>query len=336
MELRDRLERHAVLADMYCEANERVVDAQLTLEELRKSRNRVLAALAVTIGSDTGAAHVLGLPERDVRTARKSVNREEALDLATNALDLAAEAASVPAYAPRSAPAEPCETQETQEIRAVPEQVSPAPAEPVAATVPAPAPAPARETVAVSAPASAPAAAPASVPGPAPGPAPGPGPVTASVAASMTAPAAASAAPHVQVAAPTAVPHAVAWTAPMDQLLVQGWHEGVNPSVLATQLGCDLSALALRVQELSYAESAPAQAAAAAAQADVRTGGDSWEPAQAPSRQPGRHRRHRTDGSPHGLFPQETLSHHPSYAPQGPPDDYHLPYGDVHAYPVGM
>ncbi|MEU6822677.1 hypothetical protein ABZ921_18785 [Streptomyces atriruber] len=308
------------------------MDAQLTLEELRKSRNRVLAALAVTIGSDTGAAHVLGLPERDVRTARKSVNREEALDLATNALDLAAEAAAIPAYAHRAAPAEPCETQEAQEPRTVPEQVAPAPAEPVAAPVPAPAAVPARETVAMSVPASAP----ASVPGPAPGPAPGPGPVAASVTATVAAPAAASAAPHVQVAAPTAVPHTVAWTAPMDQLLVQGWHEGVNPSVLATQLGCDLTALALRVQELSYAESAPAQAAAAAAQADVRTGGDSWEPAQAPSRQPGRHRRHRTDGSPHGLFPQETLSHHPSYAPQGPPDDYHLPYGDVHAYPVGM
>ncbi|MET8687305.1 hypothetical protein ABZV77_24120 [Streptomyces sp. NPDC004732] len=308
------------------------MDAQLTLEELRKSRNRVLAALAVTIGSDTGAAHVLGLPERDVRTARKSVNREEALDLATNVLDLAAEAASVQAYAPRSAPVEPCEPQETQaqaptpaqEPRAVPERASPDPAESLTATIPtpvvAPAAAPVRETVAVSAPAS------AAAPKPAPGP----------VAAPAPAPAAASAAPHVQVAAPAAVPHTVAWTVPMDQLLVQGWHEGVNPSVLATQLGCDLTALALRVQELSYAESAPAQAAAAAAQADVRTGGDSWEPAQAPSRQPGRHRRHRADGSPHGLFPQETLSQHPPYAQQGQPEDYHLPYGDVHAYPVGM
>ncbi|MFF1378416.1 hypothetical protein [Streptomyces sp. NPDC058308] len=335
MELRDRLERHAVLADMYCEANERVVDAQLTLEELRKNRNRVLAALAVTLGSDTGAAHVLGLPERDVRTARKSVNREEALDLATNALELlAAETAAVPTASYADRPPAAAEPFEAQDAKAAPEPVS-HPPEPAAT------PPPARETVAMPAPTPAPATAQAPVAAPQP-------PVAT---AAQPAPAAAPAAPHVQVAAPTSVPEAVSWTAPMDHLLVQGWHEGVNPSVLATQLGCDLPALALRVQELSYAESAPAQAASA--QAHVRTGGDTWEPAQAPSRQPGRHRRHRANGTSHGLFPQETMSHqqeacrqeacqqdlgyHPSHAPQGQPAGYHLPYGDVqHAFSVGM
>ncbi|MFD6436502.1 hypothetical protein [Streptomyces venezuelae] len=279
----------------------------------------MLAALAVTIGSDTGAAHVLGLPERDVRTARKSVNREEALDLATNALEFAAEAAEAAesAAAPAPAPAsqdsrEAREARETREPREIPQPpVFPEPREtrraPEVSEVPqAPEPRETRETH-----------------------------ETREMREPRVVPEQVAPPPHVQVAAPTAVSHAVAWTAPMDHLLVQGWHEGVNPSVLATQLGCDLSALALRVQELSYAESAPAQAAAASAQADVRTGGDSWEPAQAPSRQPGRHRRHRADGSPHGLFPQETLSHHPghaphathaSHAPQGPPADYYFPY----------
>ncbi|MFF9689355.1 hypothetical protein [Streptomyces sp. NPDC014623] len=74
--------RHAVLADAFCGADDRVREAQSVFDGAQAERARTLAAFAVTVGSDAAVAELLGLNEREVRIARRTVGKSDARSLA--------------------------------------------------------------------------------------------------------------------------------------------------------------------------------------------------------------------------------------------------------------
>ncbi|MCX4728317.1 hypothetical protein OHB13_01995 [Streptomyces sp. NBC_00440] len=78
MDPRELWERHAVLAQAFCANDEEVRRAQGALDEGHAVRTRTLAAFAVTLGSDGTVAGLLGLPEREVRLARRTVGKDDA------------------------------------------------------------------------------------------------------------------------------------------------------------------------------------------------------------------------------------------------------------------
>ncbi|MEU9062940.1 hypothetical protein AB0D13_29775 [Streptomyces sp. NPDC048430] len=82
MEAREMWERHAVLADAFCGADDRVREAQSVFDGAQAERARTLAAFAVTVGSDAAVAELLGLNEREVRLARRTVGKSDARSLA--------------------------------------------------------------------------------------------------------------------------------------------------------------------------------------------------------------------------------------------------------------
>ncbi|GAB7035177.1 hypothetical protein AB0G35_05695 [Streptomyces sp. NPDC021749] len=124
MEPRELWERHAVLAQAFCSSDDEVRRTQGLLDEAEARRSRTLAAFAVTVGSDAVVADLLGLDEREVRLARRTVGKDDARAVAKSLL----------AEAP---PAR--ETSPTREQTTVRE---PSPAQPAAApTAPRPAPA---------------------------------------------------------------------------------------------------------------------------------------------------------------------------------------------------
>ncbi|WP_070009424.1 hypothetical protein [Streptomyces abyssalis] len=86
MEPRELWERHTVLARAFCQSDEEVRSAQTTLDDAQTSRVRSLAAFAVIVGNDKAVAEMLGLPEREVRIARRTVGRDDARSLADDLL----------------------------------------------------------------------------------------------------------------------------------------------------------------------------------------------------------------------------------------------------------
>lgn len=80
-------ERHAVLARAYFGNDEDVRRAQGALDERNADRMRTLAAFAVTLGSDGTVAELLGLHEREVRLARRTVGKDDARAIAKALLD---------------------------------------------------------------------------------------------------------------------------------------------------------------------------------------------------------------------------------------------------------
>lgn len=86
MEPRELWERHTVLARAFCQSDEEVRAAQTTLDDAQTSRVRSLAAFAVVVGNDKAVAEMLGLGEREVRIARRTVGREDARTLADELL----------------------------------------------------------------------------------------------------------------------------------------------------------------------------------------------------------------------------------------------------------
>jgi hypothetical protein len=86
MEPRELWERHTVLARAFCQSDEEVRSAQTTLDDAQTSRVRSLAAFAVVVGNDKAVAEMLGLPEREVRIARRTVGRDDARSLADDLL----------------------------------------------------------------------------------------------------------------------------------------------------------------------------------------------------------------------------------------------------------
>ncbi|MEU9090228.1 hypothetical protein ACIOEW_13650 [Streptomyces sp. NPDC087901] len=77
-----------MLADAFCGADDRVREAQSTFDGTQTERARMLAAFAVTVGSDTAVADLLGLTEREVRLARRTVGKDVARSLAASMLTL--------------------------------------------------------------------------------------------------------------------------------------------------------------------------------------------------------------------------------------------------------
>ncbi|MFF2328957.1 MULTISPECIES: hypothetical protein [unclassified Streptomyces] len=161
--------------------------AQAALDEAQAARSRTLAAFAVTIGDDGTIADLLGLNEREVRLARRTVGRSDARTLAQELLN---------------PPAQP-----------VPEVVAEVVAAPLAAPeIPLPHP---REEVADP---------------------------------SLETPPQAPPPPPV---APAEVDTTVAWSPSMDSVLLWSWESGLDVQTVAAELGLDVRALLLRVQELA-------------------------------------------------------------------------------------
>lgn len=78
MEPRELWERHEVMARAFCSSDDEVRRVQSALDEAQAGRARTLAAFAVTVGSDGAVAGLLGLNEREVRVARRTVGKDDA------------------------------------------------------------------------------------------------------------------------------------------------------------------------------------------------------------------------------------------------------------------
>ncbi|MFH8474938.1 hypothetical protein [Streptomyces sp. NPDC018000] len=161
--------------------------AQALLDEAQAERSRTLAAFAVMVGDDGSIADMMGLNEREVRLARRTVGRSDARTLAEELLSQPPQAAKEAVAEPPSAP----------EI-----------------TVPHP-----REEVTVPL-LGTPPPAPASPPPPLP-------------------------------ASPVEVENTVVWSPSMDSVLLWSWESGLDVQTVAAELGLEVRALLMRVQELA-------------------------------------------------------------------------------------
>ncbi|MEU2838342.1 hypothetical protein ABZ776_14775 [Streptomyces sp. NPDC007076] len=188
MEPREFWERNTVLAEAFCASDERMRQAQALLDETQAERSRTLAAFAVTVGDDGSIADLMGLNEREVRLARRTVGRSDARNLAEKLLSRSQSAAGGGAAEP-SAPES-----------AVPQPADEAPPQPPEAPQPAPS------------------AAPALIPAPSP---------------------------------PAEVEHPVVWSPSMDSVLLWSWESGLDLQTVAAELGLEVRALLMRVQELA-------------------------------------------------------------------------------------
>ncbi|MFJ4920697.1 hypothetical protein [Streptomyces sp. NPDC088725] len=216
MEPREFWDRNTVLAEAFCASDERVRQAQAVLDEAQAERSRTLAAFAVTVGNDGTIADLMGLNEREVRLARRTVGRSDARVVAEELLVRGPQQ-------PRD-PTREC----VQEM----------PRDPSAEAHPAmeiQVPHPRDETV-----------------HPAPPPPPNPymeplpqyqyQPPTQPQPQDMTAPPALHA---------TDADNAVIWSSSMDSVLLWSWKSGLDLQTVAAELGLDMRALLLRVQSLA-------------------------------------------------------------------------------------
>ncbi|MEU2432561.1 hypothetical protein ABZ611_24190 [Streptomyces sp. NPDC007861] len=85
-----------MLAKAFCASDDRVRLAQSALDEAQADRSRMLAAFAVVVGDDGTVAGMMGLQEREVRIARRTVGREGARTVAANLLTRASEQSGEP------------------------------------------------------------------------------------------------------------------------------------------------------------------------------------------------------------------------------------------------
>ncbi|MFD4757847.1 hypothetical protein OG936_09385 [Streptomyces sp. NBC_00846] len=114
--------------------------AQALLDEAQAERSRMLAAFAVTVGDDGSIADLMGLNEREVRLARRTVGRGDARSLAEELLNRPVKAVRVVADEPPSVPEAP--VPHPREEAPVAPLVAPLAASPDTPPVPAPAPLP--------------------------------------------------------------------------------------------------------------------------------------------------------------------------------------------------
>lgn len=134
MEPRELWERHAVLAQAFCSSDDEVRHTQGLLDEAEARRSRTLAAFAVTVGSDAVVAELLGLDEREVRLARRTVGKEDARAVAKSLLAQTTRE-QPPAQQTATPPATPLATPPTTQSTTppAPQPVGPATAPPAAA-----------------------------------------------------------------------------------------------------------------------------------------------------------------------------------------------------------
>ncbi|WP_240965376.1 hypothetical protein [Streptomyces zingiberis] len=104
MEPRQWWERNTVLAEAFCRSDEQVRSAQARLDEEQVHRARLLAAFAVTVGDDGAVAGMLGLTEREVRLARRTVGKSGAREVAEEVLAGAGPGEPAPGELPETAP----------------------------------------------------------------------------------------------------------------------------------------------------------------------------------------------------------------------------------------
>ncbi|WP_432096300.1 hypothetical protein [Streptomyces sp. bgisy100] len=218
MDPRQLWNRNTVLAEAFCLSDEHVKSAQSALDETQAHRSRLLAAFAVTVGSDSSVADLLGLSEREVRVARRTVGKDDARRVAENVIG-----ATPPAAEPEEEP--------LPEPAPVPQAPAPAPVQA----------APAQQSYVPQQPHVPQHAAPHAAqqqylhqPTPQYFDVPQTGvemPMTTGVENPMA--------------------RETAWTSAMDVVLIDSWQSGIDLSVLADEFGLDLARLVARVQQLS-------------------------------------------------------------------------------------
>ncbi|MET7644654.1 hypothetical protein ABZS83_13580 [Streptomyces sp. NPDC005426] len=100
MEPREFWDRNTVLAEAFLANDEDMRRAQEALDEAQAARSRTLAAFAVTVGDDGAIAELLGLNEREVRLARRTVGRSDARSVAEGLLGTAPPPHPEPVHGP--------------------------------------------------------------------------------------------------------------------------------------------------------------------------------------------------------------------------------------------
>ncbi|MEV6317917.1 hypothetical protein [Streptomyces sp. NPDC051776] len=231
MEPRQLWNRNTVLAEAFCVSDEHVRSAQSALDETQAQRSRLLAAFAVTIGSDSAVSDLLGLSEREVRVARRTVGKEDARRMADDVLASAAAAEAAENMVPQGAPdgghTAPHTAPTPHAAHAAPpvQQPQTAPAPPPPAQTPQhPAQSqhqPAYQQYTHQTPSHLDVQAPASYESP------------------------------ITSTAEIPVVRETAWTSAMDLVLIDSWQSGIDLRVLAEEFGLDLARLVMRVQQLS-------------------------------------------------------------------------------------
>ncbi|WP_381794712.1 hypothetical protein [Streptomyces niveus] len=219
MEPRELWDRNSVLAEAFCASDEQVRQAQAVLDEAQAERSRTLAAFAVTVGNDGAVADLMGLNEREVRLARRTVGKTDARRVAEELLERYPQASTQPipqaqapaVTPPAQPPVPPVQPQEeTYSEQAYLQQVPPSP--PAEVQLPHPRTeggAPLQE---------------------------------------MTY--------HQDVTSPAihtteAENNTVVWSSSMDSVLLWSWQSGLDLQTVAGELGLDVRALLLRVQALA-------------------------------------------------------------------------------------
>ncbi|MEV8331679.1 hypothetical protein [Streptomyces niveus] len=227
MEPRELWDRNSVLAEAFCASDEQVRQAQAVLDEAQAERSRTLAAFAVTVGNDGAVADLMGLPEREVRIARRTVGKSDARSVAEELLDRYPQA-------------------HTQPIPQAQTGAGAAPAAPPAAAqqVPAPPVQPVEEPYAEQQAAM--------YQQPQYGGHPDvqlPHPRTEATPLQEMAHHQDSASPVLHTSEAESNP--VVWSSSMDSVLLWSWQSGLDLQTVAGELGLDIRALLLRVQALA-------------------------------------------------------------------------------------
>ncbi|WP_242572677.1 hypothetical protein [Streptomyces sp. NP-1717] len=223
MDPRELWDRNSVLAEAFCASDEQVRQAQAVLDEAQAERSRTLAAFAVTVGNDGAVADLMGLNEREVRLARRTVGKTDARRVAQELLERYPQASTQP----------------------IPQAQAPAVPPPAVPPVPPPVAPPLEETYSEQAYLQ-------QVPQSPPAEVQLPHPRTEGVAPLQ------ETAPHQEAVAQTVLhtPEAennntVVWSSSMDSVLLWSWQSGLDLQTVAGELGLDVRALLLRVQALA-------------------------------------------------------------------------------------
>ncbi|MEV6419952.1 hypothetical protein [Streptomyces sp. NPDC051662] len=217
---RELWERNTVLAEAFCASDERVRQAQSVLDEAQAERSRTLAAFSVTVGNDGAVADLMGLNEREVRVARRTVGREDARSVAEELLIRGTQPPPpplIPQGPPQTPPPPPPpQTQPQAQGQGQPPMSDPATDTFLMSEVQLPQPR-----------------------GEMPPPQPDTTPQDAQTAAAPT-----------DFHTPS-MEESVIWSASMDSVLLWSWKSGLDLQTVAAELGLDLRALLLRVQTLA-------------------------------------------------------------------------------------
>lgn len=214
MEPRELWDRNSVLAEAFCASDEQVRQAQAVLDGAQAERSRTLAAFAVTVGNDGAVADLMGLNEREVRLARRTVGKADARNVAEGLLERYPQASTQPL--PQA------QTQAQTQAQAS------------AATPP---PQPLEEPFSEAAYQGAPAEVNL------PHPRTESGAPYQEMAHHQDS---ASPVPHTE-----AENNPVVWSSSMDSVLLWSWQSGLDLQTVAGELGLDIRALLLRVQALA-------------------------------------------------------------------------------------